>query len=931
MKIEQYLAHTDYALWEVILNGNSAIQMTKYDGEGLDKGYDRFQRLLSLLEIHRACVSTEDANQKFIRSLPSAWSNISLIMRNKPGIDNLDIDDIYNNLKVYEADIKGFSGSSSNSQNVNFVSIESTNNTNELNAAYSVSIATGNSFKAQEQIDQDDLEEIDLKWQVAMYFMRVKRFYKKTGRKLEFVGKEPVGFDKTNVACFNCLRRGHFSRDCRTARNSRNMSRDVGNAGYRGREEEATDFALMAFISNPSSFSSSNSEVQSCSKQCVQSYEQLKILFDEQHKKLRKANLEIIGYQYGLDSIKGKLPVHQQNEVIYEEKIRILEYDVKDKSNLLKYTQKLLDEALREKEDLQAKLEKFETYLKNLTKLFDSQISAKIKTGLGYDSQFNEKEVLDVKEEEVTEIVLIIAQDTDSDNDSVFRPTHIPAKIDFVKAVLFTKSGRIPVSAAKPKAAASTSATKPVNTARPKQSVNFSKSRSTFHKSHSPIRRSFYDATTHSRRNSTERVNTAGLKAVSAVKGIEGHLQQALKNKGIVDSGCSRHMTRNKAYLADYQEINDEGFAAFDSSRGKITGKVSTRNQTDKNAGPQDTNGNAGTQDNVDPGKEVFDQHYIMFLLWSSISFIFKSSDDKAANDKPKDDTGSKTIEEPINKEDQAYRDELDRIMSQVKEASDAADTLRKEFEHTLGTFSTSGPSSPYLDPFISANTLLQFDQNDSPILDLEDIDELRRRKAIGTKWVYKNRKDKRGILVRSKSRLVAQGHRQEEGIDYDEVFAHMARIEAIRIFLAFASFIGFIIYQMDVKSSFLYGTIEEEVYMSSMRELTFFLGLLVKQSKEGIFISQDKYVVEILKKFDFSSVKTAGTPIKTRKPLVKDEEVADVNRIFRYLKGQPKLGLCYPRDSPFDLEAYLDSDYAGANLDRKSTTGEFVAAANCH
>ncbi|GJZ95653.1 putative ribonuclease H-like domain-containing protein [Tanacetum coccineum] len=128
---------------------------------------------------------------------------------------------------------------------------------------------------------------------------------------------------------------------------------------------------------------------------------------------------------------------------------------------------------------------------------------------------------------------------------------------------------------------------------------------------------------------------------------------------------------------------------------------------------------------------------------------------------------------------------------------------------------------------------------------------------------------------------------------------------------------------------------------MSSMGELTFFLGLQVKQKPNGIFISQDKYVAEILKKFDFASVKTASTPIETQKPLVKDEEASDVDahlyrfqvtpktshlsavkRIFRYLKGKPKLGLWYPRESSFDLESYSDSDYAGANLDRKSTTG---------
>nr|GFC81002.1 putative ribonuclease H-like domain-containing protein [Tanacetum cinerariifolium] len=86
--------------------------------------------------------------------------------------------------------------------------------------------------------------------------------------------------------------------------------------------------------------------------------------------------------------------------------------------------------------------------------------------------------------------------------------------------------------------------------------------------------------------------------------------------------------------------------------------------------------------------------------------------------------------------------------------------------------------------------------------------------RPIGTKWVLKNKKDERGIIIRNKARLVAQGHTQEEGIDYDDVFAPVARIEAIRLFLAYASFMGFIVYQMDVKSAFLYGTIDEEVYV---------------------------------------------------------------------------------------------------------------------
>ncbi|GKE13322.1 hypothetical protein Tco_1416873 [Tanacetum coccineum] len=112
------------------------------NSEGLHKGYDRFQSLLSQLEIHGAGVSTEDANKKFLRSLPSAWSQVSLIMRTKPGVDSLSFDDLYNNLRVFENDVKGSTASSSSSQNVAFV-FENTNSTNDVSTAYSVSNTSG--------------------------------------------------------------------------------------------------------------------------------------------------------------------------------------------------------------------------------------------------------------------------------------------------------------------------------------------------------------------------------------------------------------------------------------------------------------------------------------------------------------------------------------------------------------------------------------------------------------------------------------------------------------------------------------------------------------------------------------------------------------------------------------------------------------------
>nr|GEZ96486.1 hypothetical protein [Tanacetum cinerariifolium] len=218
-------------------------------------------------------------------------------------------------------------------------------------------------------------------------------------------------------------------------------------------------------------------------------------------------------------------------------------------------------------------------------------------------------------------------------------------------------------------------------------------------------------------------------------------------------------------------------------------------------------------------------------------------------------------------------------------------------------------------------------------------VDLPKGKRAIGSKWVFRNKKDERGIVIRNKARLVAQGHTQEEGIDYDEVFVPVARIEAIWLFLAYASFMGFMVYQMDVKSAFLYETIKEKVYvcqplgfkdsyypdkvfktlfikkqkgdnllvqvyvddiifrstnkelckafeilmkdkfqMSSMRELTFFLGLQVKQKDDGIFISQDKYIAKLLRKFGFTYVKSASTSVEIEKPLLKDPDGEDVD-----------------------------------------------------
>ena len=333
---------------------------------------------------------------------------------------------------------------------------------------------------------------------------------------------------------------------------------------------------------------------------------------------------------------------------------------------------------------------------------------------------------------------------------------------------------------------------------------------------------------------------------------------------------------------------------------------------------------------------------------------------------------------------------------------------------------------------------------------------------VIGTKWVFRNKRDEHGVIVRNKARLVAQGYNQEEGIDYEETFAPVARLESIRMLLAFASHKEFILYQMDVKSAFLNGYIVEEVYveqppgfqdhkypnyvfklkkalyglkqaprawydrlskfllqngfsigkvdttlftktkgvdliivqiyvddiifgstnvslceefskcmhsefeMSMMGELNYFLGLQIKQTKEGIFINQAKYVKDLLKKFDFEGMKPLSTPMSSSIKIDKDENgkavditkyrgmigsllyltasrpdimysvclcaryqsnpkeshLNAVKRIFRYLSGTKNLGLWYPKGTHIDLFSYTDADWAGCTIDRKSTSG---------
>nr|GEY17136.1 ribonuclease H-like domain-containing protein [Tanacetum cinerariifolium] len=336
-------------MWEAIKFGfgenDESKKMQKYllkqqfesfsvsSSEGLHKGYDRFQSLLSQLETHGARVSTEDANQKVFR--------------------------------VFESDVKGSTGSSSSIQNVAFVSPDNTSSTNEVNTAFGVSTSSGhNSQKEGSSSNTYDL----------MYSFFANQ---SSGLQLDYEDLEQV--DEFDLKQMNLKWQDEHKAMVTIDREGVNWTGNV--------EDDTEDYALMAFNS---SNSGSDTEVTSCSKVCEESYAKLKKLYDQQREQLGVASIEIQAYTLALKKVKAQLVCHQKNQLAYEEKIRFMKIDLDDKTNVLIYHKKLFAEAEKEKEELKTKLENFQSSSKGLSKLLNSQMSAKDKSRLGYESQIHD-------------------------------------------------------------------------------------------------------------------------------------------------------------------------------------------------------------------------------------------------------------------------------------------------------------------------------------------------------------------------------------------------------------------------------------------------------------------------------------------------------------------------------------------------------------
>ncbi|GJU02065.1 putative ribonuclease H-like domain-containing protein [Tanacetum coccineum] len=432
------------------------------------------------------------------------------------------------------------------------------------------------------------------------------------------------------------------------------------------------------------------------------------------------------------------------------------------------------------------------------------------------------------------------------------------------------------------------------------------------------------------------------------------------KEQDLIDA-CTNHACRFILYLTLLAEAGKDQTRLFDldyltDSMNYLS--VSSENQTNIHAGQQATNQNEGSKDKIDSGNSQIEdesaQDCFEVPYWHSYSSTNNSSS--------KSDEKRRSPRE----EEQVFLDDLARLQRQEKEANEEAEALIRNHDQDTEKSNTQAEAERLSDSNMDVKSAFLYGKIDEEVYVSQPpgfLDPKYPEKVYKVvKALYGLHQAPRAWYATLSTFLLKNGYRR--GTIDKTLFLKKDKHDIILVQV----YVDDIIFGSTKKSwcDEFEALMKSRFQMSSMGELTFFLGLQVKQKPNGIFISQDKYVAEILKKFDFASVKTASTPIETQKPLVKDEEASDVDvhlyrsmigslmyvtasrpdimfavcacsrfqvtpktshlsavkRIFRYLKGKPKLGLWYPRVSSFDLESYSDSDYAGANLDRKSTTG---------
>nr|GEV70000.1 ribonuclease H-like domain-containing protein [Tanacetum cinerariifolium] len=569
-RIQQYLQHEHYALWEVIEFGDSyeapttdASKGSASEGIATKKGMTvalttedmqkrkndvkarttlllalpgehqlRFSKYKTTQELWAAILKTfshqEDEEEsvktaKFFTSLALEWLMHTIVWRNRSDFDTMSLDDLYNHLKVYESEVQ--KKSESNSQNMAFISsAKNSSGKEDVNTA-SIPTASTNVSPASVNIRA-----------------------KKTGEKISIQRTDVAGFDKSKVECSNCHKIGHFARECRAPRSQDRERRDNYRQG--SKVEEQAPQALMAI--DGKNTESLNSKITDLTD------------------KLCDSKNMLFHYKAGLSQVEGRLVEFKNQKIKFCEKIRVLEFSVECKTNRIENLTNELETLKKEKEGLESKLTGFKSATKDLDNLIGSQRSDKIKEGLGYSTVPPPAQVYSPPKKDMSWTGLPeFADDTitnytspslsveSNQNDLQNSSSSASENGESTSGILSKHEIKFVRSADSPTVAKSDKK----ETVR-KPSVKYAE---LYRK---PTKRKFSTGNT---KFSTADMGNKG-KAVKASACWILKPSQNLSNKGYGDSGCSQHMTCNISYLSDY-ELFDGGYVSFAQGGCKITGK----------------------------------------------------------------------------------------------------------------------------------------------------------------------------------------------------------------------------------------------------------------------------------------------------------------------------------------------------------------------